>query len=306
MAELEPGAELAVRRRIAPARGRAALACDGAFEHVLSRHGIDFRPARARAGFSRGHLLDIVIELPGGGGAGEQAAAEELSELLLGEARAADWLGRVSTQAAPRGGALRVVQARPGSENFFPIVELPATFDAAIAGLYAGLPAQPFWAVDGEQRWVLLELDVDAAADYAAQGDLALASTFLPEMLKCFLAGEAFASARFSRHGELFGYLKSRRRTSDPRRALAERRVLEDALDAALVGERSGRVVGGGLGVLYSYVNFAFDALDRAIDVIRSVGTRVGLPDRSWVLFCDSALADDWVPLVAGAPPPPR
>jgi hypothetical protein len=307
MPEPEPNRETNVRRRVAAGRGRAALEEQRALEQTLARFDVDFRRARARAGFSRGHLLDVVLELPGAsGGEREQEAAERLVELLLGEARAQDWLGEVSLAPAPRGGPLQVVQARPGSQHFFPLSELAPAFAAAILGLHQGLPSEPLWALGGEQRWVLLELDVEAAPDYPAQSDVALATTFMPEMLKCYLAGTSFASTRFSRRGEIFGYLKSRRRGGDMRRALAERRVLEDALDSALVSERSGRVVGSGMGVVYSYVDFAFDALDRAVDAVRSVGTRVGLPEESWIQFCDTPLADEWIPLVPGAPPPPR
>jgi hypothetical protein len=81
--------------------------------------------------------------------------------------------------------------------------------------------------------------------------------------------------------------------------------VLEDALDAALVVERCGRVVGSGMGVVYSYVDFALSSLDRAVDVVRTVARRVGLPPRSWLLFCDTALSDDWVAVHADAPAPP-
>lgn len=305
-AKQEVARERALRRRVDSARGGNPRACGLALAEIARSSGVDFGRARARAGFSRGHLLDVVIELPGGrGGEAEERAAEALCELLLGEARAEDWLGALSLVPAPRGGPLQVVQARSGAENFFPIAELLPAFDAAIAGLYAGLPAEPFWALGGEQQWVLLELDVEAMPVYPAQSDVALATTFLPEMLKCFLSGNSFASARFSACGELFGYLKSRRRPGDLRQAVAERRVLEDALDAALVSERAGRVVGSGLGVVYSYVDFAFDALDRAVDVIRAVGSRVDLGDESWILFCDTALAREWIALAPGAPPPP-
>jgi hypothetical protein len=298
--------ELGLRERIAPERGRRPLGCDGACAEIERLFACDFRAARARAGFSRGHLLDVVLELPGGrGGERERDAAELLSEFVLGEARAEDWLGSVSLVPAPRGGALRVVQSRPGSQQFFPLSELSPAFDAAITGLYAGLPREPLWAAGGEQRWVMLELDVERRDEYPAQSDVVLATTFLPEMLKSFLSGLNFASARFSRNGELFAYLKTLRADGDVEQALAERRVLEDALDAALVGERCGRVVGSGMGVVHSYVDFALDSLDRAVDVIRAVARRVGLPRASWLLFCDTLLADEWIALVPGAPLPP-
>ena len=298
--------ERELRACIARNRGYGPVALPAALASVLRENGVDFGRARARAGFARGHLIDVVLELPGGSNSAEEMdAAERLVSLVLGEARAEDWLGDVSIVAAPRGGPLRVMQSGGEASNFFPLSELAATFDAAVAGLYAGLPSEPLWQQGGEQRWVLLELDVERAASFPAQSDVALASTFMPEMLRCFLSGAPFASARFSREGELFAYLKTEERVRDPRQALSARRVLEDALDAALVSERAGRVVGSGMGVVYSYVDFGFHALDRALSVVTTVARRVGLPQKCWIQFCDTPLADAWVPIHAGAPAPP-
>lgn len=302
----EPPCERELRACVAPDRGDAPVALPQAIVRVQREHGVDFTRARARAGFSRGHLIDVVLELPGGRNvAAEVDAAERLVSLVLGEARAEDWLGDVSIVPAPRGGPLRVVQAGGDASKFFPLPELAATFEAAVTGLYAGLPPGPLWQQGGEQRWVLLEMDVERADSFPAQSDVALASTFMPEMLKCFLSGAPFASARFSREGELFAYLKTEERVRDPRQALSARRVLEDALDAALVTERAGRVVGSGMGVVYSYVDFGFHSLDRALSVVTQVARRVGLPKACWVQFCDTPLADAWVPVHAGAPAPP-
>jgi hypothetical protein len=298
--------ESALRARLAPNRGRAPLAPASALALVREHDALDFSGARARAGIARGHLIDIVVRLPGGrNAAGEQEAAERLVELVLGEARRADWVGSVTSLAAPRGGLLTVVQASPDEALFFPIDELEAAVDAAISGIHAGLPEGPLCELGGEHRWYLLELDVEAASEFPAQSDVALVSTFMPELVKCFLSGEPFASARFSRAGEVFAYLKYESREPDPRQALARRRILEDALDAALVSERAGRVIGGGMGVLYSYIDFAFSNVGRALDAVRAVGTRVGLPERSWVQFFDSVLADEWVALAPHAPKPP-
>jgi hypothetical protein len=168
-----------------------------------------------------------------------------------------------------------------------------------------GLPDLPLCELGGEQRWTLLELEAERAPDYAGQDDAVLASTFMPEMLKCFLSGSSFSSCRFSRHGELFAYLKFRQKPRDLRAGLAARRVLEDALDAALVTERAGRVVGSGLGVVYAYVDVALSDPARGVSALRSVGNRVGLPEQSWVLFCDTALEAEWVGLRPDGPVPP-
>jgi hypothetical protein len=303
---LHAPSEPSVRARLSPERGRPALSLAAALAAARAETGVDLGRAVARAGFTRGHLLDIVIKLPGARGTqAEDDAAEHVVTSLLGEAAADDWLDQVTLEPAPHGGALAVLQSVPETGQYFPIEELPATVAAAVRGLYAGLPPEPLWASGGEQRWTLLELDVDRSDDYARQADVALCATFLPEMLKCYLSGSPFASRRFSRHGEIFAYLKHESGGGDAREALAARRVLEDALDAALVVERCGRVVGSGMGVVYSYVDFALVSLERALAVIRTIASRVGLPPRSWLLFCDSALSEDWAAVHPAAPLPP-
>lgn len=301
------GPEAELLALVSADRGRSHVPLDAALARVKQACGVDLARAKARAGFARGHLLDVFVSLPGGSGdARELDAVRQLLTLVLGEARVDDWLGQVGVVPAPRGGPLAVVQPQSSGEgNFFPISELRSAFEAAIGGLYQGLPEAPLCQIGGEQRWTLLELEAERAADYAAQDDAVLASTFMPEMLKCFLSGSSFASCRFSRHGELFAYLKFRQRPRDLRAGLAARRVLEDAIDAALVTERAGRVVGSALGVLYAYVDFALSDPERAVAAVRSVGRRVGLPEQSWILFCDDALDGEWAGLCLDGPPPP-
>jgi hypothetical protein len=290
----EPLDETKLRALVDPGRGAPPLELDAALEVTRARHAVDFRGARARAGVARGHLIDVILEQPGGSGAArEQEAAEAFVDLLLGEARFDDWIGAVAVAPAPRGGPLRVVQSRPGDGHFLPLTELAAAIGAAVSGIHAGLPAAPLWSLGGEQRWYLFELDAGDDAEDAVESDVLLVSTFMPELLKSFLSGAPFASTRFSRSAELFAYLKYENRESDARRALARRRVLEDALDAALVSERSGRVIGSGLGVTHSYVNFALDRVAHAIDLIREVMLKVGLHVApSAVEFCDAPLAN--------------
>jgi hypothetical protein len=288
--------ELALRTRVSSERGAPALELSTAVALTAERHGVDFTRSHARAGMARGHLVDVILELPGGrADAGEHEAADALLALSLGEARFADWIGNVSVIAAPRGGPLKVVQKRSDASRVFPVAELPLAIASAVAGVHAGLPDAPLWALGGEQRWYLFELDPDPRVEGTVQADVVLVSTFLPELLKCFLSGGPFASVRFSRHGELFAYLEYENREPDPRRALARRRVLEDAVDAALVSERAGRVIGSGMGILNSYVNFALHQVAQGIAVVREVAERVGATAPGTdgnVRFCDAALSD--------------
>ncbi|HTQ08095.1 MAG TPA: hypothetical protein VMI54_29780 [Polyangiaceae bacterium] len=284
--------ETKLRALVDPARGAPGLELERALAVTHERYGTDFSHARARAGVARGHLIDVILEQPGGSGdGGEQEAAETFVDLLLGEARFEDWIGTVAVAPAPRGGPLRVVQSRPADGHFFALSELADAVSAAVRGIHAGLPPEPLWSVGGEQRWYLFELDAGERDDQSVASDIVLVSTFMPELLKSFLSGAPFASTRFSRAAELFAYLKYENREPDARRALARRRVLEDALDAALVSERSGRVIGSGMGITHSYVNFALDRVAHAIDLVREVLAKVGLERAPSVIeFCDTPL----------------
>jgi hypothetical protein len=283
--------ETELRSAVDPQRGAPARTLEEALAVTRERHGVDFRSARARAGIARGHLLDVVVELPGGrGDTAEHEAMETLLELVLGEARMADWIGDGTLVPAPRGGALKVVQARPDAARFFPLVELKDAIEAAVAGIHAGLPDAPLWSLGGEQRWYLLELE-GTREQATPESDLVLVSTCMPELLKSYLAGAPFASTRFSRAHELFAYLRYENDEADVRRALSRRRVLEDALDAALVSEQAGRVIGGGMGVRHSQVHFALERAAHGVGVVRQIAAKVGLGGPAGAIcFCDHAL----------------
>jgi hypothetical protein len=268
-----------------------------ALEHVRARTGVDLSRASARAGFSRGHLLDVSLFVPGGRGAADEPAACELVRALLGEATWRDWIGQVRTAATPRG--LLKVLDNTTDERSFPLGELCAAVEAAVRGLHGGLQAEPWWALPAEREYVVFELDVEPDDDYAAQDDVALVSTCAPEMLHCFLRAAPFSSPRFSRHGEIFVYLKYRAQEAGLSRAVAERDELEATLDAELVKARAGRVVGRGIGLRYAYLDLAVGDLERALGVVRRA--RAALPAHSWLLFCDSHLGEEWLGVHDGA-----
>jgi hypothetical protein len=181
---------------------------------------------------------------------------------------------------------------------------LVETVDSGVRGLYAALPSEPAWARYERADWVLLEVEPDASGRCAAQDDLMIAATRDPELLKCFLSGEPFSSARFSRHGEACFYLKLAAEGELEQR-LAQRAALEDAFDVALVEARAGRVTGGGLGLRHSYVNFVFSDCERGFEIVQAVARGLRLPQRSWILPFDDAIAAEWIEIWPEAPPPP-
>jgi hypothetical protein len=265
--------------------------------------GHDFARASARVGVTRGHLLDIVIRAPAAGSAGARDAAEALVWRLLGEQVAEDWIASVHAVPAPRGGPLKILSSESDPPGV-PLIELASTVAAAVRGIHAGLPDAPLWVRHEEREWTLFELTPEPAEDWPEEDDLVMAATCVPELLKCHLEKAPFSSVRFSRHGEQCFHLKFRGEgTPDAR--LATRLDLEDRLDRALIAERAGCVVGGGLGVRYTYVHLMLHDVGRALGVVQQVARARNLPVESWVQPFEGDWADEWVEIWPGAPAPP-
>ncbi|HWA75820.1 MAG TPA: hypothetical protein VG937_25965 [Polyangiaceae bacterium] len=306
--ELTPIAEYVAARapqEFTVSTRRAPLALQAALEQAR-RAGVELRGARARAGFARGHLLEIVVYVPGGTASPrEQEVCEGLVWNLLGERCADDWVGQVRVAPAPRVGPLRVLESEPDPKQFS-LSELAAAARAAIDGVRAGLAEQPLVDRDLSGEWTMFELNPEPAEDWAEEDDLVLATTCVPELLKCHLEQSPFSSLRFSRHGEAFFCLKYEAEgSSDARLALRVR--VEDALERGLRERRLGRVVGAGLGLRYAYVHLAFASpLELGLAAAADIGRRLSLPRRSWLLPFDSDWADEWHEVWPGAPAPPR
>jgi hypothetical protein len=254
--------------------------------------------SEARAGFSRGHLLDLVLYSPLFVDLDDDAGsslAEAVVARLLGDRLLATWVGQVSAVAVPTRSSLRVLNNADGQRDTFPIADLAKTVRAAIRGLYTGLP-EPCWHEPSAEKWTMFELSPESADDYAAQDDLVLATTTRPEMLKCFLQGGRFCSERFSRHGELFCYIKYKSRVRSHDKRLAERSRLEDSLAEGLSEQRLGAVVGNGFGIQYAYIDLAL-AGPQALRRVRELTAAAKIAAESWLLFCDAELERQWLPL---------
>jgi hypothetical protein len=276
---------------------------------VLEESGIDFSDARIRAGFGRGHLMDIVVYTRAvalADAASVRQAAAQLVERLLGQRTFEHWVDSVDVALLSRVSSLPVLNTPQNRFPSHPLNELLATVNAAIQGVLEGLPERPCFEQLEQASWTMFELEPEAASDYAAQDDLLLATTSLPEMLKSYLRGAPFHSGRFSRRGEVFCFLKYEDDADDTaERRLEQRRGLEDALNGELVPAALGCVIGNGLGVRYSYVDFALTDVARAIDAIRRVAATASVGERAWVLFCDSTWSREWIGIHDDRAPPP-
>lgn len=288
------------------ARFAEPLPCALALARIRTESGLDFGRARARAGFARGHLLDVVVYLPGGSGNSlETEAAQDLVRLLVGEEVFERWIGNVTCTPTVRGGLLTVLNENADDRAALQIETLLDTVRAAIAGLRAGLPEDMFAHAADTDGWFAFELSPEPAADYAAQDDLLFCSTRTPELKKCFLRGEPFFSGRFTASGALFAYLKYDTLQISAEARLAERAKFEESTKRILT-ECDGEVLGFGLGVRYGYIDLALTNPDWVGQRLLPELRKLEISKRSWILFCDSELEDEHLPVYSDSPAPFR
>jgi hypothetical protein len=172
---------------------------------------------------------------------------------------------------------------------------------AEIEAIRRTLPETPYLDQSDDVEWSLFKADPPELKDYPGQADLFVAPTMVPAV---FLASrtEGFVDERFSRHGEIFAYVKIDGRKGS---GFEDREAIENAIGAALAGDRLGAVVGGGTGRFYSYVELALLDVPRALTAIREVLRAGGVSKRSWILFHDLALTEEGRGIFPDSPGPP-
>jgi len=299
--------------------GRSALSLERALAEAREQQQVELARATVRAGFGRGHLLEITLAMPGGTGSEiEQIAAENLVRALLGDRLFETWIGAVHVTAAPRGGPLRVLDAS-AARSVLALSELFATVSAAALGVLRGLPEASHAALtasagananadsrvavadaeadellrDGREGWTLLEVEPLDAAGALRKDDLVLSSSCTPELLRCYLDGSPCASRRFSRAGEQFVFVSYADDQPSAKERVAKRNAIETALSEAVAGH--GAVTGVGLGVKTTYVDLALCDLETGLAGLVSTLRELGAPERSFIQFFDSELADEWL-----------
>lgn len=280
--------------------GRAPLSLAEALAEVRRDHGVELAKSTLRAGFGRGHLLSITLGVPGGtADKTEQNAAEMLVRRVLGDRLFETWVGDVAVTPLPRGGPLRVLDVN-APRSALALSDLLDTVSAAALGVLRGLPAASsatgVVASDGESEradWTLLEVEPIEPGARAGKDDLALVSTCMPELLRCYLEGSPCSSRRFSPRGEHFVFVSYVDEQPSAEQRVTRRAELETALATALRGV--GGVIGVGLGVQTTHVDLTLSHLDTGLSRLVSKLREVAAPASTLVQFFDSELADEWL-----------
>lgn len=227
-----------------------------------------------------------------------QMAAFVATESSLGEALLDRWIGTIDVHPLDD-------QPRREGSRTIPFARMSPTVEAIVGSLLDQLPPEPCYRTVAGARWSSYELHPQDAADYPARADLAVAISARPDIFEALHGGSPFYSDVHSRCGETFCYLKIDGQNEPMSVRSQLRSQIEEAVDQALVPRELGCVIGGGTGLRYSYVDLAVTDVRRAWQALRPLGERGLFAPRSWLLFCDAELAEEWLPLTANSPPPP-
>jgi hypothetical protein len=210
------------------------------------------------------------------------------AELLVGEQYLDDWIGAVGL--ADR------------SEGTASLDHLYAAVVAAIHEVQVVLPDRPYFRLRNELAWSVYQLgEVEVSEEAPGRQDLYVARTALPCLFETARIGAPFSSARFSRCGELFCYVKLDGGDCEP----LDRVLAEARLDRTLAESSLGAVIGGANGRAYSYVDLALAKPERGFERTKEILRDLGAPRRSWILFFDDDLAGEWIPIWEDSPRPP-
>lgn len=264
---------------------------------VQGRAGLDISAAQVAVAAGELNRIDLRWHIPGVNPKDRQAfeAAFLATQCILGERVLDDWIGMID--CVPPEAGLRGWKT------------LPVQVHAARSKLLDTLPSQPLHQRsphDLEYTLWKLEPPEPTDGDYPTQTDLRIGKSCDPPMwVAAHARPEIFASERFSRHGELYAYIKVDGREEAPEEAFQDKSEIEDALDKVLREAGVGAFCGGGTGNWYSYVDLLLTDLDAAIPLIRKTLRQGQVHKRCWLLFMDPALAQDWVGIYEDTPPPP-
>jgi hypothetical protein len=281
---------------------------------VQARTGGDITDVRVTPRRGAHNRVDLLFHHPRCTGADDQRARHDAfvtTETLLGEETLDRWIGVIDVEPVSQPGALRRLLGGKSRDAGVPLDRLKQTVEALTGSIVDQLPDVPVrsWPVQrdpttGEEICVVMRIDPVQRPSYPGYSDLWMFATTQPELVQSVHSG-TFHSRRFSRVGETFAYLKIDHE-GQAEHVVAFRAKLEDALQPVLERDDLGSLFGGGTGIEFVYLFLALQDVNQAIPVIRDTLQAAGAPARSWLMFYDNDLIDEWVGIHPHTPPPPE
>jgi hypothetical protein len=270
---------------------------------VTGRASFDIDDFLARVSVNDKRLIDLCYYSPRIESAEDEAAfssAFVATETLLGEHCLDRWVGTIEISPFQEA----AVAGRDIPRHAIKLDRLKETVEAAVEGIRDQLPPSPHHEWAGEAQWTMWKLKPEPADDFPNQADLFVEKSPNPAMWIAAHSGGLFNSERFTRCVETFCYLKVDGAEGLDDSTFADKGDIEDALDEALIPRKLGCQIGGGMGLRYAYIDLALTDVPAAITAIRERLQAGGIPKRSWILFFDSDLANEWVGIYDDAPKP--
>ncbi len=214
-------------------------------------------------------------------------------ETLLGEAKVDVWVGELFVEA----------QAKEDIQ-VLPVSQLNDWFENTLQDVIKSLPDTPYFTFTNTSKWYLYELDPSQEFDYYHQSDLFVALSMNNMLWQNAHSDFHFYSQRFSKLGETFCYLKLDGDHRPDEERFEEKKILEDILDQVLTTHELGAVIGGGSGLTYSYIDFALTDVEQAVELIKYELRKRMIHKRSWILFFDADLQNEWIGIWDDSPAP--
>jgi hypothetical protein len=279
---------------------------------VKARANGSLEGVTARAAIGEHHLVDLVYQSPRCTGPEDQQALSEAlvaAETLLGEEVLDKWVGAIEVEAAAKGGVLGKLFGKKAPRAGVGLERLGPTVSALVESIREQLPDRPQYQIDlkGEDHpWGSYSREPEDREDYGGREDLIAGSTGYIDMVVAAHSGRAFCSERFSRFGETFCYLKIDGAGADKGMRFGDREEIEEAIDAVIVPEAVGCVIGGGTGKRYTYVDLALTDVRRAVELMRPALRKGRIPARTWLMFFDDELVEEWMGIGEGGGAPPK
>jgi hypothetical protein len=230
-------------------------------------------------------------------GQNEQAALENAwaaIDYLLGEEVVQRWVGHVDV----------VELSHELTHSFIPLPRVRSMVLDLIGSVMNVLPDRPYWKMPALAK-IETKYRNPTHDDYARQDDAMFGATIIPDLREAgFKPG--FSSSRFSRQGELFCHLKIDASDVELDERYKRKKMIEEAMDAALREEGVGAVVGTATGKKYVHFDLAVVDVVKTLEIARRrlLALEV-LPPKSWILFYDADLEDEYIGLRSSSPKPP-
>jgi hypothetical protein len=273
---------------------------------VMDATGIDISGWHCKAAIDAGNRIKLTYLISSNIKKDDEktGAAFMTTEWLLGEELLDKWIGTIEVKPMPKSGILKIF-SKAETDNSKHIAELNSIVNALIDGVKSMHPANPFYMYGENTTWSAIKLTPSELIDYPGRKDLFVATTGLIDMWKSAHDGMYFSSERFSGNDEVFCYIKIEHTDEFDGMDLEKREEVENSLASVLHPIGAGGICGGGTGVRYCYIDLALLDPEKAIPLIIKTLREARVSQRSWILFFDTELSQEWVGIYEKTPPPP-